>query len=496
MRCRRTGSWTSIHLAMSSKRLRSKEVDEDRPEAAPCSLLPEKELPFAKNHEGCASRYAGLFIVLFPLLTQWRWLDKIFARFARQWRIFMIFLLMSGLNIRSLEQLKPIRQDEAGRVLGLGSLPSIPTIWGQFREAAEKESAQLLTCDLFDDQIDRGLVGARLWFTDGHLLPYTGQERVHARYNTQRRMPVPGQTNLVTCDEHGRIVRFEIQEGKGELRETVLRAGQYGKAQTGRAPIQVFDREGHGLEFFSRLVEHDIPFATGEKDADPKRLDAIGQAAFIHRFAFNSKDYRVLEQTQPTVHQWVDENGEEQKHEFDLRRIVLWNLSSNRRASALCWDAERGIDLETFRPSHPAPRGASENTFEHFHDRHPLHYHPGFALGESEKQEIDYPQRKAIAAQLKTIQTQLARQYKQLSKTQPTYNRDGTPRANGKSQSLKQRIQELETRQAHLREQKKQLPPRIDVSRLQDYRSFQKIHNEGKNLFDFVTASVWNVRQG
>ncbi|MCP4897157.1 MAG: OmpH family outer membrane protein, partial [bacterium] len=470
-------------------------TDEDRPESAPSSLIPEKERPFAKNHEGCASRYAGLFILLFPLLTQWRWLDKIFARFGRQWRIFMVFLLMSGLNIRSIEQLKHIRQDEAGRVLGLGSLPSLPTVWGWFRGAAEKQSAQWLMCDLFDDQIERGLVGARLWFTDGHLLPYTGHERVHASYNTQRRMPMPGQTNLVTCDEQGRIVRFEIQEGKGDLRDTILRLGDYGKAQTGRAPIQVFDREGHGVEFFSRLVNNAIPFATWEKHADKKRLDAIEEEAFTHCFEFNGKDYRILEETKPTVHKWVDENGEEHKHRFDLRRIVIWNLSSNRRASALCWDDERGIDLETCAQAILHRWGASENTFKHLNERHPLHYHPGFGLGESKKQEIDHPQRKAIAAQLKTIQTQLARTYKQLSKTQPTYNRDGTPRTNGKYQNLKQKIQELETRQADLREEKQQLPERIDISQLQDYRSFKKIDNEGKNLFDFVTASVWNVRR-
>jgi len=472
-----------------------KALDEDRSEAAPSSRLPAQELPFAKNHEASASRYAGLFILLFPLLTQWRWLDKLFVRVGRQWRIFMIFLLMSGLNIRSIEQLKHVRREEAGRVLGLGSLPSLPTIWGQFREVAEKQSAQGLMADLFDDQIDRGLVGARLWFTDGHLLPYTGQERVHASYHTQRRMPVPGQTNLVTSDERGRIVRFEIQEGKGDLRDTVVRVGDYGKARTGRAPIQVFDREGHGAEFFSRLVEHHIPFATWEKQADKKRLEAIEEAAFTHRLEFNGKAYRLLEQTKPMVHQRVDENGQETSHRFELRRIVIWNLSSNRRASGLCWDAERGLDLDLFAQAILHRWGASENTFKHLNERHPLHYHPGFGLGESEKQEVDHPRRKAIGAQLKTLQTQLARHYQQLSKTRPTYNRDGTPRANGKYHTLKQRIQQLETQQAQLRAEKNQLPERIDVSQLQDYRSFKKIDNEGKNLFDFVTASVWNARR-
>jgi hypothetical protein len=36
---------------------------------------------------------------------------------------------------------------------------------------------------------------------------------------------------------------------------------------------------------------------------------------------------------------------------------------------------------------------------------------------------------------------------------------------------------------------------RIDVGGLVDYHSFQAIDNEGKNLFDFVTAAVWYVRR-
>jgi hypothetical protein len=38
-------------------------------------------------------------------------------------------------------------------------------------------------------------------------------------------------------------------------------------------------------------------------------------------------------------------------------------------------------------------------------------------------------------------------------------------------------------------------PEKVDVSTLEDYKTFKKIDNEGKNLFDFVTASVWNARK-
>jgi hypothetical protein len=140
----------------------------------------------------------------------------------------------------------------------------------------------------FADQIRCGLVATRLWFTDGHLLPYTGQDKVHAAWNTQRRMPMPGQTNLVTCDEQGRIVYFDIQEGKGDLRAQILKLGEYARQQSlGTPPVQVFDREGDGLGFFSELVRRRTPFITWEKNANPARLRALPAADFTHSVSMN-----------------------------------------------------------------------------------------------------------------------------------------------------------------------------------------------------------------
>jgi hypothetical protein len=52
-----------------------------------------------------------------------------------------------------------------------------------------------------------------------------------------------------------------------------------------------------------------------------------------------------------------------------------------------------------------------------------------------------------------------------------------------------------ETQLKQLQADKARLPERVNVTGLSDYRSFNAIDNEGKNLFDFVTSSVWNVRR-
>ena len=121
--------------------------------------------------------------------------------------------------------------------------------------------------------------------------------------------------------------------------------------------------------------------------------------------------------------------------------------------------------------------------------------HPGFALSESERQDIANPEIKALEQTIQTTKRKLGRLYKQLAKSKPSTNKDGTPRANGKSQRLAAAIAEQEAELKRLGTEKAQLPERIDVGGLTDYRSFQAIDNEGKNLFDFVTAAVWNARR-
>ena len=142
------------------------------------------------------------------------------------------------------------------------------------------------------------------WFTDGHLLPYTGQDKVHAAWSTQRRLPMPGQTHLVTCDDQGRVVYFDIQEGLGDLRAQILKLGAWAREQSlGVPPVHVFDREGNGLGFFSELVCSHTPFITWEKNVDQVRLSALLATDFTHSVSINDTEYRLLEETKPCRYQ-------------------------------------------------------------------------------------------------------------------------------------------------------------------------------------------------
>ena len=210
------------------------------------------EQPFSEVHDWEASRYAGVFLYLICLLSRSRWFEFVAGYFGRSYKIFMVFVLMVGRNVPSIEQLKNIHSRESGVILGLKRLPSKPKLWEWFYNAADLKKSNSLIYDYFRHQMGIGMVGTWLWFIDGHLLPYTGKEKIHYSYNTQRRMPMPGRTNLVTCDISGRIVDFEIQEGKGNLREYIVNLQKRWAEELIGTPLMVFDREGVWRRFFLR----------------------------------------------------------------------------------------------------------------------------------------------------------------------------------------------------------------------------------------------------
>jgi len=62
-------------------------------------------------------------------------------------------------------------------------------------------------------------------------------------------------------------------------------------------------------------------------------------------------------------------------------------------------------------------------------------------------------------------------------------------------QKIEQAVRVTEEDLEKLQEEKQQLPERVNTSTMEDYDSYKTIDNDGKNLFDFVTASVWNARK-
>ena len=138
--------------------------------------------------------------------------------------------------------------------------------------------------------------------------------------------------------------------------------------------------------------------------------------------------------------------------------------------------------------------GASENTFKHLGDKHPLHYHPGsFSMDDSEYQEVANPEYYENKKHISKVKQKLDSIYRKLSKTTKIVNKDGTLRKNSAWFRLNKQKESKEAELQNLKQERKDIPERIDTS--EGFKRFKQIDNESKNIFDFVTTSVWNVRK-
>jgi hypothetical protein len=230
---------------------------------------------------------------------------------------------------------------------------------------------------------------------------------------------------------------------------------------------------------------------TWEKYIDTHKLDAFKPKMFTESFEFNAKTYRIFEGQRTFTHKL--DNGSDE--EFTLRRIYIWNVTSNRRTSALAGVSPDKLSAQDCALAILSRWGASENTFKHLADKHPLHYQPGFEMVDSEKQEITNPNYKQKQGMLARLKTQLNKSYKKFSKSKEVINKDDSIRQNSAHHRLKREIEHQEAEIDDLKRQIKQTPEKIDITSLEDYSCFKRICNESKYLFDFATSCVWNARK-
>jgi transposase len=482
------------------KRLDERKIQESKPSQRILPFIVEgkdevkcispEDQPFVEKHDWLESRYAGVFVYIVHMFSESKLLSLLSGYFGNGYKIFMVFILMAAKNIRSLEQLKNVSSREAGIVLGLGCIPSKPVVWGWFYRAAHLNVAQKVLNDFFRYQIRDGLVGCFFLFTDGHLLPYTGKEQVHCGYSTQRSIPLPGQTNMVTCDVSGRIVDFNIQEGTGNLRNHISVFFDKWKNDIPKSAIHVFDREGYGSDFFFGLKSKGICFVTWDKHVNHGLLAKIEDNKFTEQLELNGKQYRYFEQTKEfTV------STDAGKETFLLRHFILWNIGSKRRTAGLAYTGDHDITGDDCIIGILNRWGASENTFKHIKERHPYHYHPGFKLVTSEKQDVANPILKELKKLVKTARNGLVKLKVKFADAKPALNKDGSTRKNSTHNALKKKISETEIQLEEMREKAGKEPDRVKTSDLEDYREYKQVDNEGKKLFDFITSSVWNSRK-
>lgn len=446
---------------------------------------PERADVFGERHGFQESRYAGSFLYWGLFQHLFGWMELAESYLGRHAIVVYLFTMMSVNGIGSVEQLKTVYKREFGRILGIKQLFSKPVLWLLIHGACAAKVSKQFIESFFQRQARLGLISLYWLYIDGHFIPYYGKERVHSGYYTQRDQMMPGQTKMFVHDSQGQVVYFELQEGKGDLKEMIRRMSAKWAAQMGgMAPLIVSDRESWGVEHFLSMAGY--RFVTWEKFSKPEELAAIADDRFGPVFVVNAKEYQATEE--PKTYQ--DPDG----RQVELRRVVIWNKHTDRRVACVAQDDQE--DTEGIARAMLGRWGCSENALKHMGERGHMHYNPVFdASEESEKQDIVNPEHKKLERNLKEIKKRIATLERALGRLPVTVNKDGSLRKSKRRQRYQNELAELKEELPKAREALEDCPDRIALGEACPGKSFRKLSDEGKNLWDLAETLVWNTRK-
>lgn len=431
------------------------------------------------------NRFAGSFIYWGVSQANDNIMTLIHTSYKKYSTVFYLFLMMHVNKIGSIEQLKTIFKNEFGRIIGLKKLPNLPTIRSFLHEIVSINISKTVVCDYFKNQIHKGAISLWHLFIDGHFIPYTGKEKVHKNFHTQTGEMEPGQNELFIHDIGGRIVYFDIQEGKGDMLGMIIeKSKEYAPYICNIPPLFIADKEIWGVEKF--LLLSDCRFITWEKNSDPQQTKNLPDSIFSSPFMVNNIVYQVYE----TKKTYKNIHGKS----ISLRRLVIWNHQSNSRNVAVSNDTYE--DSGSLSCAMLNRWGKSENGFKHLGDRTSMHYNPLIEIEKlSDNQQITNPLYYKLQDQLKQLKKELGKTQQSLGRKTIKTNGDGTLRKNNARNDLQLKRDQLLKDIESTTSEHKACPEKINLLEQQDYKKYKVIETEGKRIWDFTEVIFWNTRK-
>lgn len=377
-----------------------KETEVKEKYCAHANTLYNEECDYQEN------RYSGSMLYLAMVISEFNFIKQLSALVGNYLWVPLMFLMMHVNDILSVEQLKTAYRKEFGQIIGVKTLANLvkirENIWGL---VGLKQASQGMT-KFFKIQVIKGVVSIWRIFLDGHLVPYSGKRKIHKAHSTQRDLMMPGQTEFFGHDSGGNIVYFDIQEGRGDMVESLHQVSHLIKPYNKDIPpLVVVDRELWGVENFLSLKN--FRFVTWEKNCDKAQLAKLDAGRFSGHIELNNKNY-VFYEEKKTYHSANNKS-------IELRRIISRNADTGETFAIVSNDTTE--TTKTILDSMLNRWGCSENGFKHLGTRTNMHYNPAWKIEkESEHQEILNPEYIALKKELKKKKRELTKIQKELGK--------------------------------------------------------------------------------
>lgn len=452
-----------------------KETEVKEKYCAHANTLYNEECDYQEN------RYSGSMLYLAMVISEFNFIKQLSALVGNYLWVPLMFLMMHVNDILSVEQLKTAYRKEFGQIIGVKTLANLvkirENIWGL---VGLKQASQGMT-KFFKIQVIKGVVSIWRIFLDGHLVPYSGKRKIHKAHSTQRDLMMPGQTEFFGHDSGGNIVYFDIQEGRGDMVESLHQVSHLIKPYNKDIPpLVVVDRELWGVENFLSLKN--FRFVTWEKNCDKAQLAKLDAGRFSGHIELNNKNY-VFYEEKKTYHSANNKS-------IELRRIISRNADTGETFAIVSNDTTE--TTKTILDSMLNRWGCSENGFKHLGTRTNMHYNPAWKIEkESEHQEILNPEYIALKKELKKKKRELTKIQKELGKKEPKLKLDGTLRKYPAREKKIVRRGIVEKEIAKINHEIAGCPERIDI-RQTEARAFKAIDNEAKKWWN-ITEMIFGT---
>ncbi len=456
----------------------------------------EQEIKVADQHSGHAkdlyrqefdyqeNRYSGSMMYLAILISKFNLLNQLSSLVSNYLWIPLMFVMMHVNKILSIEQFKTIYKKEFGQIIGIEKFSSLVGIRTGIWELVHLKQASKGMDKFFKTQIINGVVSLWRIFLDGHLVPYSGKEKIHKAHSTQRSLMMPGQTEFFSHDSGGNIVYFDIQEGRGDMIESLRKISSLIKPYNyDTVPLVVIDRELWGVDKF--LSISNLRFVTWEKYCNKAELAKLDDKKFSGNLELNNKTYIFFEQKK------VYHN--KNKQSVELRRVIARNVKTGETFAIVSNDTKE--PTKTIVDSMLNRWGNSENGFKHLGSRTNMHYNPAWNIEqESKNQEIVNPEYIILKKTLKEKKTKLAKIQKELGQKEQKLKKDGNPR---KSPVREKKIQQRDLLQQEIKQINKEVSECSERTNTfdADMKVFKAIDNEGKKWWNISEMIFWNARK-
>ena len=433
------------------------------------------------------NRYSGSFIYWAVLQHRYKITGFLVSLLGKYSGVIYLYIIMIINGFRSIEQLKTAFKSEFGRLLGIRKLWSMPQLWERVHQATSLRRGSEIKGHFFRFQLHKQLVSLWHLFIDGHFIPYTGKEKVHKNYHTQSGEMKPGQNEIFVHDMQGRIVYFDLQEGKGDMLGVIKSQSKEVAPHIGNMPpLFVADKEIWGVEKFLELDLGGARFITWEKNTDKAWADGIPAELFSPPFDVHQTQCQVYE----TKKTYKNTNGDS----MELRRLVIWNKKTGARPVAVTQDTiEDAVTLATAMLNR---WGKSENGFKHLGDRVNHHYNPVRDISQhSQRQDIPNPEFAKLTRELTELKKELSKTEVKLGRKKITLNKNGAIRKSTKRDGWQEERLKLIAKMQIAKQALETCPQRIDLSKIENAKLYKTIDTEGKMLWDVAEVLFWNSRK-